>query len=57
MKLNLDQLKDINSKSLDLHQIELASKFSDRIIGLSNGSIVFNDEAKFLKKNINKLYI
>ena len=41
----------------NLHQIELASKFSDRIIGLSNGSIVFNDEAKFLKKNINKLYI
>ena len=41
----------------NLHQIELASKFSDRIIGLSNGSIVFNDEAKFLKKNIKKLYI
>jgi|TARA_B110000444_G_C18843104_1_gene600127 phosphonate transport system ATP-binding protein len=41
----------------NLHQEELASKFSDRVIGLSGGSIVFNDEAKFLKKNIYKLYI
>tara|TARA_B100000787_G_scaffold160738_1_gene139981 strand:- start:511 stop:1230 length:720 start_codon:yes stop_codon:yes gene_type:complete len=40
----------------NLHQIELATKFSDRVIGLSNGSIVFDDEAKFLDKNINKLY-
>ena len=40
----------------NLHQVELASKFSDRVIGLSNGSIVFDDEAKFLDKNISKLY-
>ena len=40
----------------NLHQVELASKFSDRVIGLSNGSIVFDEEAKFLNKNINKLY-
>ncbi len=40
----------------NLHQVELASKFSDRVIGLSNGSIVFDDEARFLDKNINKLY-
>jgi len=40
----------------NLHQVELASKFSDRVIGLSDGSIVFDDEAKFLNKNINKLY-
>ena len=40
----------------NLHQVELASKFSDRVIGLSNGSIVFDDKAKFLNKNINKLY-
>ena len=40
----------------NLHQIELASKFSDRIIGLSNGLIVFDDTANFLEKNINKLY-
>ena len=40
----------------NLHQIELASKFSDRIIGLSKGSIVFDDKVKFLDRNINKLY-
>ena len=40
----------------NIHQVELASEFSDRVIGLSNGSIVFDDEAKFLHKNINKLY-
>ena len=40
----------------NLHQLELASQFSDRIIGLSNGTIVFDDEAKSLDKNINKLY-
>ena len=40
----------------NLHQVELASEFSDRVIGLSNGLVVFDDEAKFLDKNINKLY-
>tara|TARA_B100000767_G_C19646825_1_gene484959 strand:+ start:227 stop:946 length:720 start_codon:yes stop_codon:yes gene_type:complete len=40
----------------NLHQVELASKFSDRVIGLSNGSIAFDEEAKFLDKNISKLY-
>tara|TARA_B110000027_G_scaffold132144_1_gene157737 strand:- start:221 stop:940 length:720 start_codon:yes stop_codon:yes gene_type:complete len=50
--------KDFNITILcNLHQVELASKFSDRVIGLSNGSIVFDDEAKYLKKYINKLYI
>tara|TARA_B100000787_G_scaffold17187_1_gene12045 strand:+ start:1193 stop:1912 length:720 start_codon:yes stop_codon:yes gene_type:complete len=49
--------KDFNITVLcNLHQVELASEFSDRVIGLSNGSIVFDDEAKFLHKNINKLY-
>ena len=40
----------------NLHQVKLASEFSDRVIGLSSGSIVFDDDAKFLKRNINKLY-
>ena len=40
----------------NLHQVELASEFSDRVIGLSNGLVVFDDEATFLDKNINKLY-
>ena len=50
--------KDFNITILcNLHQVELASRFSDRVIGLSNGSLVFDDEAKFLDQNINKLYI
>ena len=40
----------------NLHQTNLAMEFSDRVIGLSNGTIVFDQEAKFLDQNINKLY-
>jgi len=40
----------------NLHQTDLAQQFSDRIIGLSNGSIAFDEVAKNLDKNINKLY-
>ena len=49
--------KDFNITILcNLHQTNLAMEFSDRVIGLSNGSIVFDQEAKYLEKNINKLY-
>ena len=49
--------KDFNITILcNLHQTELATKFSDRIIGLSNGSVVFDKEAKHLEKNINRLF-
>ena len=49
--------KDFNITILcNLHQTNLAMEFSDRVIGLSDGSIVFDEEAKFLEKNINKLY-
>jgi phosphonate transport system ATP-binding protein len=40
----------------NLHQTNLAMEFSDRVIGLSNGSVVFDQEAKYLDQNINKLY-
>ena len=40
----------------NLHQTHLASEFSDRVIGLSNGSIVFDQEPKYLENNIPKLY-
>ena len=40
----------------NLHQTNLAMKFSDRIIGLSDGSVQFDQEAKYLDKNINDLY-
>ena len=49
--------KDFNITILcNLHQTNLAMEFSDRVIGLSDGSIVFDEEAKFLEKNINRLY-
>ena len=57
MKLLKKINKDFNITILcNLHQTNLAIEFSDRIIGLSDGSIVFDDEAKYLVKNINKLY-
>ena len=41
----------------NLHQIELALKFSDRIIGISDGVIVFNQKTKMVhKSHINKIY-
>ena len=57
MKLLKKINKDFNITILcNLHQTSLAIEFSDRIIGLSDGSIVFDDEAQYLEKNINKLY-
>ena len=57
MKLLKKINKDFNITILcNLHQTNLAIEFSDRIIGLSDGSIVFDDEAQNLEKNINKLY-
>ena len=57
MKLLKKINKDFNITILcNLHQTNLAIEFSDRIIGLSDGSIVFDDEAQYLDKNINKLY-
>ena len=57
MKLLKKINKDFNITILcNLHQTNLAIEFSDRVIGLSDGSIVFDQEAKYLEKNINKLY-
>ena len=57
MKLLKKINKDFNITILcNLHQTNLAIEFSDRIIGLSDGSIVFDDEAQYVEKNINKLY-
>jgi len=57
MKLLKKINKDFNITILcNLHQTKLAMEFSDRVIGLSDGSIVFDQEAKYLEKNINKLY-
>ena len=49
--------KDFNITIIcNLHQTELAMKFSDRAIGLSNGKVIFDQEAKFLNRYVNKLY-
>jgi phosphonate transport system ATP-binding protein len=40
----------------NLHQTDLAMRFSDRIIGLSDGSIVFDQKPELITKDINKLY-
>ena len=57
MKLLKKINKEFNIKVLcNLHQTNLAREFSDRVIGLSNGSVVFDVDAKNLDKNINKLY-
>jgi phosphonate transport system ATP-binding protein len=57
MKLLKKVNKNYNITVLcNLHQINLAKEFSDRVIGLSNGSIVFDQEAKYLDQNIKKLY-
>ena len=57
MKLLKKVNKDFNITVIcNLHQTNLAMEFSDRVIGLSNGAIVFDQKAKFLDQNINKLY-
>ena len=57
MKLLKKINQDFNITILcNLHQTNLAMKFSDRVIGLSNGSVLFDQEAKFLDKEINNLY-
>ena len=57
MKLLKKVNKEFNITVLcNLHQTNLAMEFSDRVIGLSNGLVVFDKEAKYLDKNISTLY-
>jgi phosphonate transport system ATP-binding protein len=57
MKLLKKINKDFNITILcNLHQTDLAMKFSDRIIGLSDGSIAFDQKPELITKEINKLY-
>jgi phosphonate transport system ATP-binding protein len=42
---------------ISLHQLEYAQRFADRIIGLSNGHIVFDDAPENLKsKHLDEIY-
>jgi phosphonate transport system ATP-binding protein len=57
MKLLKKINKDFNITILcNLHQTDLAMRFSDRIIGLSDGSIAFDQKPELITKDINKLY-
>lgn len=42
---------------VNLHQVDVAKKYSDRIIGISKGKIIFNDKpSKLTKEMIAKIY-
>ena len=41
----------------NLHQVELATQYSDRIVGLLDGAIKFDESTQNINKtNINKIY-
>ena len=60
--LIMSLLKKINKEFnitilCNLHQIELATKYSDRIVGLLDGAIMFDESTQNINKaNINKIY-
>ena len=61
--LILSLLKKINKESgttilCNLHQVDLAKKYSDRLIGLLDGKIIFDEKsANINKTNLEKIYI
>ena len=60
--LILSLLKKINREFgttilCNLHQVDLAEKYSDRLVGLVNGKIIFDEKSKNIHKtNLDKLY-
>ena len=61
--LILSLLKKINKEFgttilCNLHQVDLASKYSDRLVGLLDGRIIFNEKTKNINKtDLDKIYI
>ncbi|MGL4788743.1 MAG: phosphonate ABC transporter ATP-binding protein [Cetobacterium sp.] len=61
-KVIMDILKDITEKKgitciANLHQVDVAMKYSDRVIGLKNGKILFNGPpSKLTKEIIHEIY-
>lgn len=61
-KVIMDQLKDINENKkitciVNLHQVDVALKYSDRIIGVSGGKIVYDGLPSGLdQETIHKIY-
>ncbi|WP_298065415.1 hypothetical protein [uncultured Cetobacterium sp.] len=58
----MDILKDISVKKgitcvANLHQVDVALKYSDRIIGLKNGKILFNGPpSKLTPEIVHEIY-
>jgi phosphonate transport system ATP-binding protein len=61
-KIIMDNLKKVCTDFgitvlVNLHQVDVAKKYADRIIGINGGQIVFNDKASNLdKKTIRQVY-
>ena len=61
--LILSLLKKINQDSgttilCNLHQIDLAKKYSDRMVGLLDGKIIFDEKTENINKtNLEKIYV
>ncbi|OOM10662.1 phosphonate ABC transporter ATP-binding protein [Clostridium saccharobutylicum] len=61
-KIIMDQLKNINKEMgltciLNLHQVDVAMKYSDKIIGINGGRIIFNGRpSELTKKKIHQIY-
>ncbi len=61
-KIIMDHLKEINEKFgitcvLNLHQVDVATRYSDRIIGINKGKTIFNGTPDELtKEKIHEIY-
>lgn len=61
-KVIMDQIKDINKTMditciLNLHQVDVAMKYSDRIIGINSGKILFDGKpSELTKEKIHQIY-
>ena len=51
--------KDFGTTILcNLHQVDLAKKYSDRIVGLLDGKIIFDEKSENINKsNLEKIYV
>ena len=61
-KIIMDQLKTINKEMgitciLNLHQVDVAMKYSDKIIGINGGQTIFNGKpSELTKEKIHEIY-
>lgn len=61
-KVIMDHLRKISHKMditllVNLHQVDVAIKYADRILGINNGNLIFDDEpGRLTKKKIYEIY-